>query len=89
MRSTHRISLDASQPQTACVVDCSCDIQSRFTGCGAGAVVTDIQIYQYAGSPYDDQQTQAWAAAFVLVVLVLVLNVSARLLVRSRVKGAR
>ena len=48
-----------------------------------------IQIYQYAGSPYDDQQTQAWAAAFVLVVLVLVLNVSARLLVRSRVKGAR
>jgi phosphate transport system permease protein len=48
-----------------------------------------IQIYQYAGSPYEDQQTQAWAAAFVLVVLVLVLNVSARLLVRSRVKGAR
>lgn len=45
-----------------------------------------IQIYQYAGSPYEDQQTQAWAAAFVLVAFVLLLNVSARLLVRHRVR---
>ncbi len=43
-----------------------------------------VQIYQYAGSPYDDQQAQAWAAALVLVALVLVLNVAARLLVRTK-----
>jgi phosphate transport system permease protein len=48
-----------------------------------------IQIFQYAGSPYEDQQRQAWAAAFVLVALVLILNVSARWLVRHRVRGAR
>lgn len=46
-----------------------------------------IQIYQYAGSPYEDQQAQAWAAAFVLVAIVLILNVSARLLVRHRVEA--
>lgn len=46
-----------------------------------------VQIYQYAGSPYDDQQAQAWAAALVLVVLVLILNVSARLLVRHRTQA--
>ena len=48
-----------------------------------------VQIYQYAGSPYEDQQAQAWAAALVLVSVVLILNVSARLLVRHRVHGAR
>jgi phosphate transport system permease protein len=48
-----------------------------------------IQIYQYAGSPYEDQQQQAWAAALVLVALVLILNVSARVLVRHRIAGAR
>ena len=48
-----------------------------------------VQIYQYAGSPYEDQQAQAWAAALVLVSVVLILNVSARLLVRQRVRGAR
>jgi phosphate transport system permease protein len=46
-----------------------------------------IQIFQYAGSPYPDQQEQAWAAALVLVVLVLILNVSARFLVRHRIAG--
>jgi phosphate transport system permease protein len=46
-------------------------------------------IYQYSGSPYEDQQSQAWAAALVLVTMILVLNISARLLVRNRVRGAR
>lgn len=48
-----------------------------------------MQIYQYAGSPYEDQQAQAWAAALVLVSVVLVLNVTAKVLVRHRVRGAR
>ena len=48
-----------------------------------------MQIYQYAGSPYEDQQAQAWAAALVLISVVLVLNVTARALVRHRVRGAR
>lgn len=47
-----------------------------------------VNIYTYAVSPYEEWHRQAWAAALVLLVMVLVLNVSARLLVRNRV-GAR
>jgi phosphate transport system permease protein len=46
-----------------------------------------VQIYTYAVSPYEDWHRQAWAAALVLVTLVLLLNVSARLLVRHRVRA--
>ena len=44
-----------------------------------------VQIFTYAVSPYEDWHRQAWAAALLLVAFVLVLNVSARLLVRPRV----
>jgi phosphate transport system permease protein len=44
-----------------------------------------VQIFTYAVSPYEDWHRQAWAAALLLVVFVLVLNVSARLLVRPRI----
>jgi phosphate transport system permease protein len=47
-----------------------------------------VNIYNYAVSPYEEWHRQAWAAALVLLLLVLLLNVSARLLVRSRV-GSR
>jgi phosphate transport system permease protein len=47
-----------------------------------------VNIYTYAVSPYEDWHRQAWAAALVLLMMVLLLNVSARLLVRNRV-GAR
>ncbi|HYP99262.1 MAG TPA: phosphate ABC transporter permease PstA [Polyangiaceae bacterium] len=47
-----------------------------------------MNIYNYAVSPYEEWHRQAWAAALVLLILVLLLNISARLLVRYRV-GAR
>jgi phosphate transport system permease protein len=37
-------------------------------------------IYTYAVAPYDDWHRQAWAAGFVLLMLVLTMNVGARLL---------
>jgi phosphate transport system permease protein len=46
-----------------------------------------VQIYTYAVSPFEDWHRQAWAAALVLVTLVLLLNVTAKLLVRHRVSG--
>lgn len=46
-----------------------------------------VQIYTYAVSPYDDWHAQAWAAALLLVGLVLVFNLGARLLVRHRVRS--
>jgi phosphate transport system permease protein len=43
-----------------------------------------VQIYTYAVSPYEEWHQQAWAAALVLVGMVLVLNIGARLLTASR-----
>lgn len=40
------------------------------------------QIFTYAVSPYPDWHAQAWAAAFLLLVFVLAVNVAARLLLR-------
>ncbi len=39
-----------------------------------------LRIYQYASGPYQDQQAQAWAAAFVLVLFVFIISLLARLL---------
>jgi phosphate transport system permease protein len=43
-------------------------------------------VFVYAISPYPDWQAKAWAAALVLIVLVLFLNVSARLIVAWRTR---
>jgi len=48
-----------------------------------------VQIYTYAVSPYEEWHRQAWAAALVLVGMVLVLNLLARLLTFNRGGGAR
>jgi phosphate transport system permease protein len=37
-----------------------------------------LQIYHYALSPYHDQQQQAWAGAFVLIILVLAISILVR-----------
>jgi phosphate transport system permease protein len=46
-----------------------------------------VNIYTNAVSPYEDWHRQAWAAALVLLMTVLILNISARFLVRSRVRA--
>lgn len=43
-----------------------------------------ILIYNFSGMPYDNQIQLAWAASLVLVVLVLVLNILARLIGRQK-----
>jgi len=43
-----------------------------------------VMVYTYAISPYDDWHRQAWAAALVLLTLVLVANVIARVTVSGR-----
>jgi phosphate transport system permease protein len=45
-----------------------------------------VQIYTYAVSPYDEWHKQAWTAALVLVLLVLILNVTARWFLRHRMR---
>lgn len=44
-----------------------------------------LVIYRYATAPYDDWHNQAWAAAFVLILVFLVVNVLTRLAFRSKV----
>jgi phosphate transport system permease protein len=63
---------------------------NRFWGSGLNEPTASlpVNIYTYAVSPYEEWHRQAWAAALVLLVMVLLLNVSARLLVKNRV-GAR
>jgi phosphate transport system permease protein len=49
-----------------------------------------VMVYTYAISPYEDWHRQAWAAGFVLLMLVLVMNVAARaLLARSPMRRSR
>lgn len=43
-----------------------------------------LQIYDYANSPYDEWHRQAWAAALVLLLLVLFINITVRILTRER-----
>ena len=42
-----------------------------------------VMIYAYAVSPYPDWHRQAWAAGFVLLTLVLLINITARSIVAS------
>jgi phosphate transport system permease protein len=46
-----------------------------------------VQIYTYAISPYEDWHRQAWAGAFVLVVLVFVVNLATRFLLQPLSRG--
>lgn len=43
-----------------------------------------LQVFAYAISPYSDWHDKAWAAALVLIMMVLVINIGARYLTRER-----
>jgi len=48
-----------------------------------------VQVFTYAISPYDDWHRQAWAGAFLLVMIILALSIVARLAVRRLEKMNR
>jgi phosphate transport system permease protein len=43
-----------------------------------------LQIYRYATSPYQDWKEQAWAGAFLLILLVLFISIAVRFLTRKQ-----
>jgi phosphate transport system permease protein len=47
-----------------------------------------LQIYAYANSPYDDWHRQAWAGAFVLIILIVTSVAAVRVAVRRGTFGA-
>jgi phosphate transport system permease protein len=64
-----------------------------FTALGLGYMSTNlfqpmasltVQIYKYAGSPYDEWHDMAWAATLVLVTMILALNIAVKVLARNR-----
>jgi phosphate transport system permease protein len=46
-----------------------------------------VSIYQYAASPYEEWISLAWAAALVVTILVLILNIIGRVLIKIRIGG--
>jgi phosphate transport system permease protein len=64
-----------------------------FTALGLNYLSTDlfrpiasltVQIFYYAGSPYDEWHDMAWAATLVLVTMILILNIAVKFLTRNR-----
>ena len=49
------------------------------TGWNQPTATLPAMIFTYAIAPYDDWHRQAWAAGFVLLTLVLLINITARL----------
>ena len=45
-----------------------------------------LQIWKYALSPYKEWQQQAWAAAFILIILVLIISITVRWISRRRTR---
>ena len=43
-----------------------------------------LQVFSYAISPYEDWHDKAWAGALVLITMVLVINITARVLTRQK-----
>jgi phosphate transport system permease protein len=64
-----------------------------FTALGLNYMSTDllhpmasltVQIFNYAGSPYEEWHDMAWAATLVLVAMILALNIAVKVLTRNR-----
>ena len=45
-----------------------------------------VTIFQYAMGPYDNWHEQAWAAAFVITIFILLLTITGRLIIKWRYK---
>ena len=45
-----------------------------------------VTIFQYAMGPYDSWHSQAWAAAFVITMFILILTITGRLIIKWRYK---
>jgi len=65
--------------------------QSQYWSPGFNQPISSlpVMIYTYAISPYDNWHRQAWAAGFILLMLVLIANIGARLVLSRRALTAR
>jgi phosphate transport system permease protein len=68
--------------ETAPLLFTSFNNQFWSTNVGQPIASLTVQVFTYAISPYDDWHRQAWAGAFLLVLMILALSIIARLAVR-------
>jgi len=47
-----------------------------------------LQIFEYAKAPYEDWHAQAWAASFVVIMLILVFKIIIRIVAKGEIKSA-
>jgi phosphate transport system permease protein len=69
--------------ETAPLLFTSLNNQFWSTGLNQPTATLPVMIYAYAISPYPDWHRQAWAAGFLLLMLVLSINVTARYVISS------
>ena len=69
--------------ETAPLLFTSLNNQFWSTGLSQPTATLPVMIYAYAISPYPDWHRQAWAAGFLLLMLVLSVNVTARYVISS------
>lgn len=55
-----------------------------FTGLDKPVASIPMYIFTYAISPFSDWQAKAWGAALILILIVLILNVTVRILTRGK-----
>ena len=62
---------------------------NRFWSTDIGHPIASLSvfIYDYAKAPFDDWNRQAWAAAFVLILFITIVNVIFRFVTRGRYAG--
>ena len=65
--------------ETAPLLFTAGDNQYWSNGISQPAASLPVMVFRYAVSPYDDWHRQAWAAGLVLLLLVLIANISARM----------
>jgi phosphate transport system permease protein len=70
--------------ETAPLIATAFGSRLSYKGLDQPVAALPLQIYQYAISPYKDWQQQAWGAALVLVLFVLVTSVIVRVITRRR-----
>ena len=81
--------LDFPRTTDSLCPSCVQEVRQRILNGDQPIASLPVQILTYATSPYADWQQQAWTGALVLVVMILVLNVLARLGMRSRIGAGR
>ncbi len=80
------IALARISGETAPLLFTALNNQFYSTHLGRPIANLPVVIFQFAMSPYDNWQQMAWAAAFIAIAFILLLNVCSRMLLRSTVK---